>query len=217
MTDAKLIVLRHGQTEDNLRGILTGQSDTALSKLGEKQAHFAGYLLHGIPLHKVYSSTLSRAFHTAALALNTADHHHMPIEKRPEIVETDLGDFTRLHQDDPVVAAFDQPFEKPLPGGESLKDVVERVRHFYEDEILPRLKRGENVLVVAHAGVVSAFGIALGARDSSAPRRDVANATPVVYEYKHGEQTGSYLIENPVSIRRDPKNDKKAGKSAPRP
>lgn len=196
----KLVVLRHGQSEDNLRGILTGQRDTPLSQFGETQAEYAGYLILDIPFDKVYASPLQRAFNTAALALNAAGQEGLRIERVPALTEVDLGDLTGLHYTD-VTDVVDR-FDERVPGGESQQDVVLRVQPFYERELLPRLEAGENVLISVHAGVVSAFGIMLGARGPDDPRRDIPNATPLVFEYTDGVMTQSYKIDNHLSARR---------------
>ena len=57
-------------------------------------------------------------------------------------------------------------------------------------------------MVVAHAGVVSAFSIVLGMRTPDSPRRDIPNATPLIFEYKGAEVKKSYKIVNPVSSRK---------------
>ncbi len=69
MTQATLIVLRHGQTEHNILNIATGQMDIPLTALGEEQARAAGPLIRGIHIDKIYSSHLQRAFNTAEIVV----------------------------------------------------------------------------------------------------------------------------------------------------
>ncbi|MDE2337338.1 MAG: histidine phosphatase family protein, partial [Alphaproteobacteria bacterium] len=205
-TRATLVILRHGQTPYNAANLMTGRRDVPLTPKGEAQAAAVGALIRDMPIDKVYSSSLSRAFNTAALALQAAGKN-LPVEKRDEIVEADNGDFTgRNHKTDPEIIAFGRIYGKRMPGGESDKDVVARVRAFYEAEVLPRLLRGENVMIVAHSGVLRAFDIVLGIDPEPAdgePRnstRRVPNAAPAVYDYEDGAMKGFRYVENPKAL-----------------
>ena len=211
---ALLVICRHGQTEYNRKNLMTGQLDIPLTELGEAQARQTGTLLNHITFDKIYSSTLSRAFNTASLLLeHTHNHHHLrgddgwEIEKRDEIVEKNTGDFTgRNHKTDPEIKAWPKDFDKKHPNGESPKDVAERVKAFYEAEILPRIERGENVLVVCHAGVVHAFQIVLGMLEEGTSHPKVANTVPHVFEYEEGVLQKHYLIAHPSE--KSPNRDK---------
>lgn len=213
MTKAKLILLRHGQTEYNKLHLMTGQKDIPLTEEGEEQAREAGKLISEFHFHKVYSSTLSRAFNTAALALESSGRHgHLrnadgtwQIEQRNEIVELNVGDFTGRNKTDPDIAAIKRVYDVPWPGGECEKDVVERVKKFYDAEILPRLERGETVLVVAHSVVLKAFDIALGLEPIPGPetlgtKKSPPNATPIIYDYENGVLKSVSHIVNPKSF-----------------
>lgn len=186
---AALILVRHGETFYNREHRLTGQSDISLTPEGEQQARDAGGLIRDVSIHKVFSSKLSRAFNTAALMLkHSGVHKDKRIEQRAEINERHTGDFTgRSYMTDPEILAF--PFDKttPLPNGESTQDVIDRVQDFYHKDVLPRLKKGESVMVVAHAGVLRAFDAILGMDDPQPKtKRKVPNATPLVVHYEDG-------------------------------
>lgn len=216
MIKATLVIMRHGQTVDNLQEIMTGQREAALTPLGMKQASAAGKYLRRVPFNKVYSSPLSRAFNTAALALKSANQN-LPIEKRVALIEIDAGDFTGLKASDPDVKAFRQKFDTHFPGGESSEDVLARVRKFYEVAVLPRLKTGENVLIVAHAGVADALRRAMGDLDippagAVQKRKDIPNAAPLICEYEDGIMKKSCLI---IPMKHQPPKSR-SGVSAPR-
>jgi 2,3-bisphosphoglycerate-dependent phosphoglycerate mutase len=229
----RLVILRHGQTGHNVQHLMTGQLDVPLSEAGEEQAREAGRLLSPIIFDKVYSSTLSRAFNTAALALKHAETQirlmnedgTWQIEQRSEIIEQHSGDFTgRNHKTDPDVLAWQRTYDTPLPGGESDRQVVERVNAFYQNEILPRMKQGETVLVVAHAGVLRAFDIVLGFEDipedgiwTARKKKRIPNATPLVVEFENGQITGSYHIDNAKELEAANQNNPPAEKSAKNP
>jgi 2,3-bisphosphoglycerate-dependent phosphoglycerate mutase len=229
MTTAKLVILRHGETEYNKQDLLTGKHDPQLTETGKEQAHEAGTLISPIRFDKVYSSNLSRAFNTAALALKSSKTQaHLlqqdgswQIERRPEIAEIDSGDFSGRHKNDPEVLRFPWCFEAPFPNGESMEQVVARVQKFFDAEIMPRLLKGENVLLVAHAGIVRAFDFVLGFHEIPAPgqpakKRSIPNAAPTVYEYENGVMTGFTHLGNPktpgaANQNTPPAKDKKQG------
>jgi len=198
----KLVILRHGETIFNRDKRMTGTADVPLTDLGIAQAERAGEVLKDISFDKAYSSTLTRAFNTAALALKSSvKNSELPVEKRPEIVERDVGDFTgRYHKKDPEILRLTRNFDTRHPNGESFKDVVERIGQFYEKELKPRLDRGETVMVSCHAGVVLAFKYYLGElTKSQIATARVENAAPWVLEYKKGQIVKSYNIKTQAS------------------
>ena len=203
MTKAKLVLFRHGETEYNKLGLMTGQRDVPLTDVGVEQAKEAGRLLNPLVFDKAYSSTLQRAFNTAVLALDASGcNAGLEVEQRKEIMESDAGDFTgRSHRTDPEIRNFNRTYTTLLPNGESDEQVVGRVVEFFETEIMPRLLRGENVIAVSHAGTFRAFEIALGVdavpeEGLWAGKKRIPNATPTVYEYEDGKLTGFYQLDN---------------------
>lgn len=219
MAKATLVIMRHGQTEYNKKHLMTGQDDVPLTKAGKEQAREAGRLLSVFRFDHAYSSTLSRAFNTAALVLeHCGNHDHLRDEKGKwkitrhfAIVEKHTGDFTgRNHKTDPEIVNWKREYEVPLPGGESDQQVVDRVHAFFDSEVLPRLKRGENVLVVAHAGVMHAFDKVLGV-DKSLRGGRAPNASPMVLEYENGNMMRASFIENTAGAKKA-KRQKPSGK-----
>lgn len=212
MKKAILVIFRHGETDYNAQHLMTGQRDIPLNEKGVEQAKEAGRLVAHIRFDKAYASKLSRAFNTAALALEASETHvHLrnddgswQIEQRAEINEVDTGDFTgRSHKTDPEIQAWKRDFNTPLPNGESDRDAVERVGDFYRNDVLPRLERGENVVIAVHAGIVRAFDIVLGFEDipqqsawTSKNRKRIPNATPRVVVFEDGVIVDTYHLEN---------------------
>jgi 2,3-bisphosphoglycerate-dependent phosphoglycerate mutase len=226
-TVGNLVILRHGETEYNVKKLMTGQREVPLTQNGEDQAKEAGTYIRHIRFDKVYSSPLSRAFNTAAMALKSSlTQNHLrnedgtwKIEKRTEITELDAGDFTgRAWKVDPEIVAWSRVYDVKLPNGESDKDVVDRVRKFFNAEVLPRLKRGENVLIASHSGTVHAFDIVLGVvpepkSGEVPPKSKVPNAAPVLHVYEDGLRKSSTQLK-PLSPSdfEDKKNRAKARK-----
>jgi len=210
MTTGTLVVLRHGQTDYNVQHLNTGRRDIPLNATGEAQADELGKLIQTPKFDKVYSSPLQRAFNTAARALKSAGTQNQlknadgswQIEKRPELIELDAGEFTgcRNLPGDPGGKPY--AYDERPANGESIKDVVERVRKFYVSDILPRIERGENVLVSGHFFIVMAFEIMLGLRepptgDPSQPHVRVPNASPLVLTFEDGVLKDHHFVQNP--------------------
>ncbi len=217
MANAKLVLLRHGQTPDNVAHINTGHRDVPLTEVGTEQARAAGGLIKDIVFDKVFCSPLIRAFNTASLALETAGQN-TPIEKHRDIIEGDDGDLTGRGSKDPFCVDYYQrsTYDMAPPGGESQKQLVARVKKFYEEVVMPCLERGENVLVTAHCGTIRAFDVAMGL--SPVPvdgepwknLRPVPNAGPEVHEYESGVLKKSYAFENLVTTIEDNKQKQPA-------
>lgn len=220
----RLVLFRHGQTDYNAQALITGIADAQLTDLGREQAVEAGRLLRGIPIHKAYSSTLSRAFLTASLALRHAKQPHLEeddgtfrISQSADIVEIDSGDFTgRSHKTDPEIMNYKRDFFTGPPNGESYEVAMARVQRFFNDEVMPRLERGETVMVVCHAGIVRVFDYVLGLESVPAkgapPQpgkgRSIHNAAPVVYDFVDGKLVGETVLganENKPAAPRPPK------------
>lgn len=200
----KLILLRHGETTLNAEERLTGQLEVSLNETGTAQALAVGKLLANLTIDKVFSSTLTRAFNTALRALESSEKHaHLEIEQHSAIVEFDLGVFAGQNKNNSDIREFwtDQEYDQPIPGGESARDVFERVDFFYKKEVLPRLERGETVMVTAHSGIVRAFDHVLGFApllkdgDKIPVRKSVENGKPLVVEFEDGKIVNSYSLE----------------------
>lgn len=224
----RLVLFRHGQTDYNAQARITGIADATLTEQGREQAREAGRCLRGVRIDKVYSSTLSRAFQTAALALQHADQPHLAgsdgafrIIRSADIVEIDSGDFTgRSYKTDPEVIQWQRDFYKAVPNGESYAAALVRVQRFFDQEVRPCLERGETVMVVCHAGVVRVFDYVLGKTEVPVPgnaggqsgkRRPINNAAPVMYDFIDGRLVAEVVLgeragdENTSGAPRPPK------------
>lgn len=166
---ALLILLRHGESVWNKENRFTGWVDVDLSDRGEEEARRAGELLRTIPIDVVFTSALRRAIRTAELALKAAGKpSSIPIIKNAALNERHYGDLQGLNKDEVARQYGEQQFklwrrsyDVPPPNGESLKMTQERVLPYYEKEILPLLRQGKNVLVVAHGNSLRALVMAL--------------------------------------------------------
>jgi 2,3-bisphosphoglycerate-dependent phosphoglycerate mutase len=165
---ALLVLLRHGESQWNKENRFTGWIDVDLSERGEQEAYAAGQILRTIPLDAVFTSALRRAIRTAEIALEAAGKSHLPITKDAALNERHYGDLQGLNKDE-VAQTYGQEqfklwrrsYDVAPPNGESLKMTQERVLPYYQQHILPLLKAGNNVLVVAHGNSLRALVMAL--------------------------------------------------------
>ena len=93
---AKLVLVRHGQSQWNLENRFTGWVDVDLTPLGEKEAAAAGQKLTGIRFDKAYTSDLKRAQKTLSIILNELGQSNIPIEKDKALNERHYGDLQGL-------------------------------------------------------------------------------------------------------------------------
>jgi 2,3-bisphosphoglycerate-dependent phosphoglycerate mutase len=160
---AKLILVRHGESEWNLKGLWTGLTDVDLTEKGRQQARLAGEKLKGLTIDLSYVSTLKRASETldeikGILGIDC------PTFKSKAIDERDYGVYTGKNKWEIKKEVGNDEFLKirrswdyQLPQGESLKQVYDRVAPFYQKEILPKLKSEQNILIVAHGNSLRAL------------------------------------------------------------
>src|SRR5262245_45146008 len=88
-----LVLLRHGESEWNVKGLFTGWVDVNLSPTGEEEARRGGQLLveAGLRPDVVHTSVLTRAIRTANLALETADLLWLPVQRSWRLNERHYG------------------------------------------------------------------------------------------------------------------------------
>lgn len=190
-----LVLVRHGQSQWNLENRFTGFYDIDLSDLGREEAAGAGKRLQklGAKFDQVFTSTLQRAYNTAKIALTNAGQEDLipSIIRHDDLRERDYGDLTGLNKDETrqkygeeQVHIWRRSYDVAPPGGECLQDVVEkRVRPYYEENIKPRLEKGENILVAAHGNSLRALLIIIGAETpETINKAEMETGVPVVFE-----------------------------------
>ena len=100
----KLVLIRHGQSEWNLKNLFTGWTDVELSEQGVKEAHEAGKLLKekGYHFDVAYSSVLKRANHTMDYALEEMGETSIPKFYTWRLNERHYGALTGLNKQETV-------------------------------------------------------------------------------------------------------------------
>jgi len=152
----KLILLRHLQSQWNKENRFTGWTDVPLSEEGRGSAKEVAKKLLGSGIDKVYTSPLIRNRETVSLVLKELGKDDLPVVVNKALNERNYGQLQGLNKDE-VKAKYGQAqvrlwrrsWDQAPPGGESLKDVYDRVVPFYKENIEKDLAEGKNILVVA--------------------------------------------------------------------
>ena len=114
---------------------------------------------------------------------------NIPITENIALNERDYGDLSGLNKDDArkkwgdeQVHIWRRSYDVPPPGGESLKDTAARVLPYYIQEILPRVLRGQRVLVAAHGNSLRALVMVLERLDTKQILdRELATGVPLIF------------------------------------
>jgi len=210
----RLILLRHGQSQWNLENRFTGWVDVNLTQEGEAQARRGGELIAeaGFKPSVMFTSVLTRAKRTGALALETAGLGDVPVIEDWRLNERHYGGLTGLdkaetaakHGDDqvkiwrrsydipppPLAAGSEWDFTaderyvgKAIPDTESLKTTLDRVQPYWDAQIAPRLKAGEDVLIAAHGNSLRAIvKLLFGVPDDQIVEVEIPTGNPLDIE-----------------------------------
>jgi 2,3-bisphosphoglycerate-dependent phosphoglycerate mutase len=191
MSDRLLVLVRHGQSEWNLKNLFTGWRDVDLTDKGVAEAREAGRKLkaQGLSFGVAFTSALKRAQRTLDLMLEELGQTGLPVIKNLALNERDYGDLSGLNKDDArkkwgeeQVHIWRRSYDIAPPGGESLKDTLARTLPYYVTEILPRVLRGERVLVAAHGNSLRALVMVL---ERLSPeeilKREIGTGVPIIY------------------------------------
>ena len=147
-----VIMVRHGQSETNVRKVFTGQIDAPLTDMGRQQARLMAEYLDKYKVDKIYASSLNRAVETAQAI---ADRQHCPLEKRDELRELNAGLWQGLSFEE-IAEKYPQTYvawrsdignAKP-DGGETCSQLYDRVTAFLQ-QVLEEPE--DTVCLVCHA------------------------------------------------------------------
>jgi 2,3-bisphosphoglycerate-dependent phosphoglycerate mutase len=191
MTERVLVLVRHGESEWNLKNLFTGWKDIDLTENGIAEARSAGRKLkaQGLSFDVGFTSALIRAQRSLDLILEAMGHAEIPVFRDQALNERDYGDLSGLNKDDArakwgaeQVHIWRRSYDVAPPGGESLKDTAARVLPYYVQEILPAVLRGKRVLIAAHGNSLRALVMVLerlSTRDIL--KREIGTGIPLIY------------------------------------
>jgi len=203
MSERLLVLVRHGQSEWNLKNLFTGWRDVDLTEVGVKEAREAGRKLkaQGLGFDVAYTSALKRAQRTLSLVLEEMGTPNVPTLKHLALNERDYGDLSGLNKDDArkkwgeeQVHIWRRSYDIAPPGGESLKDTLARTLPYYVQEILPAVLQGKRTIVAAHGNSLRALVMVL---EKLSPEgilaREIATGVPIIYHLNADATVASKL------------------------
>jgi len=158
---------------------------------GVAEARAAGRKLkaQGLRFDVAFTSALIRADRSLDLMLEELGQSDIPVLRDQALNERDYGELSGLNKDDArarwgaeQVHVWRRSYDVAPPGGESLKDTAARVLPYYIQEILPRVLRGERVLISAHGNSLRALVMVLDRLSpSEIVKRELGTGVPMIY------------------------------------
>lgn len=202
----KLVILRHGQSIWNKKGIFTGWVDVGLSRRGKKESKEAGRILkeNGFIFNIAFCSVLKRAKQTLEIVLKEMDIKRIPIKTSWRLNERHYGALQGLKKKDvlkkygekqfiawrrsfgirpPASTCQDKFCSGDTPLTESLQDTLERVLPYWQEEIEPVIKSDKKVLISAHGSTSRALVTMLdNLSNKEIEKLNIPTGIPLVYE-----------------------------------
>jgi broad specificity phosphatase PhoE len=154
---AVVILVRHGQTDENVSGRISGQGDAPLNASGREQAQLAATVLMPLGVTHLFASPVTRAHQTAEVL---AQHLQLPVETEADLREVEYGEwegkfFRDIRQHPMAQQVFHDPAQAIFPAGESLPavqrrgvQVLERLRHQHPHGVMALISHGDVIRTV---------------------------------------------------------------------
>ena len=189
-TMAKLVLIRHGQSQWNLENRFTGWVDISLTDKGRQEAKLGAEKIKGIRFDKAFTSLLKRARETLKIVLEVIGQEEIPVEKNQALNERHYGELQGLNKDEmkkkygeEQVQLWRRSYDIAPPGGESLKDTAARTLPYFRENILPEVRSGKNILVSAHGNSLRSIVMELDhLTKEQVLQLELATGAPIVYE-----------------------------------
>ncbi len=202
-----LVLVRHGQSEWNLKNLFTGWENPGLTDKGVEEAHAAGRNLKelGLEFDMAFTSVLDRAQRTLTIMLEELGQTDLPTTRDQALNERDYGDLTGLNKDDArkkwgeeQVHTWRRSYDVQPPGGESLRDTLARSLPYYMKAIQPHVLDGKTIIVAAHGNSLRALVMALeGLAPEEILKREIATGVPIIYKLNaNGTIASSQVLEH---------------------
>ena len=180
----RLYIVRHGQSEFNLKHILQGQLNSKLSELGVNQAYQVKKYLKRINFDVAYSSDLDRAYKTGQIIL---EDRGMKIHKSKNLRERDYGSLDGMSTKEFRAKGY---FTGDISafGGESERDLAKRsIKEFTR---IAEKEKGKKVLITTHETMIMYLLKQIdpeGLKEYRDGDKLVANCSTTVLDYKDGK------------------------------
>ncbi|WP_142417169.1 2,3-bisphosphoglycerate-dependent phosphoglycerate mutase [Bartonella massiliensis] len=202
-----LVLIRHGQSEWNLKNLFTGWKDPDLTEKGHAEAIAAGKKLKesGLKFDIAYTSALQRAQKTAQHILEQMGQSDLEVIKNAALNERNYGELSGLNKDEvrqqwgqEQVQIWRRSYTVAPPNGESLRDTGARIWPYYLYHIQPHILRSQTVLVAAHGNSLRALIMALeGLTSEEIISQELATGIPIIYTFNPDSTISSKTIITP--------------------
>lgn len=204
---AYLVLVRHGESEWNAKGLWTGWTDISLSEKGIHEAQEAGNEIKDISVNVAFTSKLIRAQQTLDEIKKILHCESIPTYQSEALNERDYGDLTGKNKwkikeefGDEQFNKWRRSFDEQPPHGESLHDVYNRVIPYYKEKILPVLEAHKNVIIAAHGNSLRALVKYLeNISDEDIAKLEIATGEVYVYDIDPSGKIVSKEIRKPQS------------------
>lgn len=191
-----IYLLRHGETEQNLKGFYYGNLDIDITDKGIKQIEYINDKVKNIPFDKIYISNMKRAKSSADIISRDKD---IPYIRDKRLNEMNLGIFEgksyeNIKNEYPIEFKgwSDDWKNYDPPQGESYVDFYERVKDFFQ-EILEL--QDENILLVTHGGVIrSILAYIMGENLDAFWKFGSKNGDLTLVKYEYGNLYIDFII-----------------------
>ncbi len=202
---SKLILVRHGESEYNAKGLWTGWRDPTLSPKGREHARKIGQKLREHNVEKAFVSDLKRAQDTWDII-----HYHLtkgeknvPVTSHKNLNERHYGVFAGQNKWQVKEKLGEEEFMKIRraydyrpPEGESLKDVYDRAVPYFNSNIKPHIERGQIVISVTHGNTNRALIKHIeDIEDHLISNVEMPHELIVIYHFKNGKLDRKETIE----------------------
>ena len=185
-----LVLIRHGQSQWNLENRFTGWIDIPLTDEGRAEARRGAELIRHLTFDRAFTSALQRAHETLRIVLEVIGQTTIPIEADQALNERHYGDLQGLNKaetakkyGDQQVHLWRRSYDIAPPNGESLKDTAARTLPYFTTKILPLVKAGQRILVVAHGNSLRSIVMALDQMTKAQVLElNIATGAPIIYE-----------------------------------
>lgn len=156
----RLYIIRHGETEWNVKKRFQGRSDIPLNDEGRRLARVTSEAMADVPFTRVYTSPLKRAYETAMIIKGERD---IPVIKDSRIIEIGFGEYEGFCcakegyniPDPEFMNFFNRPEAyKPPKGAESIKELCERTADFLKEIMYNKDMENETMLVSTHGAAL---------------------------------------------------------------
>ena len=208
--DRILVLIRHGQSDWNLKNIFTGWKDPDLTSVGVEEARRAGRCLraHGLFFDRAFTSNLVRARHTLRLVLEEAGLPGTEVVADRSLNERDYGVLCGVNKDEAIrkwgdeqVDLWRRSYDVRPPGGESLKDTVARVLPYYCQKILPQILGGHRVIIAGHGNSLRSLIMVLDQlTPETIPGMELETGVPHLYRLKADSTVEYKEILDPTTL-----------------